>query len=89
MVETRSGASTDNKSLNQSLTDIEKQELNHERGGHASAGGGASNRGFASMDPGKQHEIAKKGGEARKEQLGHEGYVELGRKGGQSSHSHT
>lgn len=41
-----------------------------------------SNRGFASMDPQKQHEIASKGGHASAEQAGYEGRAEVGRKGG-------
>lgn len=52
--------------------------------------GGTSNRGFASMDPDKQREIASKGGKAAHES-GHaheftpEEAREAGRKGGQSS----
>ena len=50
-----------------------------------------SNRGFASMDPDKQREIASKGGKAAHES-GHaheftsEEAREAGRKGGQASH---
>lgn len=52
--------------------------------------GGTSNRGFASMDPDKQREIASKGGKAAHES-GHaheftsEEAREAGRKGGQAS----
>lgn len=42
------------------------------------------NRGFASMDTEKVKEIAKKGGEARKAQLGYSGYSEMGHKGGEA-----
>ena len=42
------------------------------------------NKGFASMDEEKVKEIAHKGGEARKQQLGHDGYVELGHMGGEA-----
>ncbi len=41
-----------------------------------------SGRGFASMSRDRVVAIAKKGGQARAEQLGHNGYVELGQKGG-------
>ena len=36
------------------------------------------------MDEEKVKEIAYKGGEARKQQLGHDGYVELGHMGGEA-----
>jgi general stress protein YciG len=42
-------------------------------------------KGFSSMDKEKVKEIAKKGGQTRAdEQLGHEGYSEMGSKGGSS-----
>ncbi len=52
--------------------------------------GNTSNRGFASMDPEQQREIASKGGKASHEQgTGHEfdseEAREAGRKGGQAS----
>lgn len=43
-----------------------------------------SGRGFASMSHDRVVEIAKKGGQARAEQLGREGYVKLGHKGGEA-----
>jgi len=47
-----------------------------------------SNRGFASMDKNKQHEIAKKGGEASGGNFKNdpEKASEAGRKGGEHSH---
>jgi general stress protein YciG len=53
-------------------------------------GGNTSNRGFASMDPEKQRDIASQGGKASHEKgTGHEFSSEeareAGRKGGQSS----
>ena len=50
-----------------------------------------SNRGFASMDPDKQREIARKGGrsvpnEKRSFSQNHQLASEAGRKGGHSSH---
>ncbi|MES2977448.1 MAG: KGG domain-containing protein [Pseudomonadota bacterium] len=52
--------------------------------------GGTSNRGFASMDPDKQREIASKGGKAAHEsgnahEFNSEEAREAGRKGGQAS----
>jgi uncharacterized protein len=52
---------------------------------------GTSNRGFASMDPAKQREIASKGGksvppEARSFSKNHALASEAGRKGGEASH---
>jgi uncharacterized protein len=56
-----------------------------------SQGTGTSNRGFASMDAGKQREIASKGGQsvpAAKRSFSQDRRLaaEAGRKGGQSSH---
>jgi len=53
-------------------------------------GGGSSNRGFASMDPDKQREIASEGGKAAHEsgnahEFTSEEAREAGRKGGQAS----
>ena len=53
--------------------------------------GGTSNRGFASMDPAKQREIASKGGksvppEQRSFSKNHELASQAGRKGGEASH---
>lgn len=55
------------------------------------SGRGSSNRGFASMDPQKQREIASAGGRAaHKQGVAHEWSTEeareAGRKGGQHSH---
>jgi general stress protein YciG len=52
---------------------------------------GTSNRGFASMDPAKQREIASKGGrsvppEQRSFSKNHELASAAGRKGGEASH---
>jgi general stress protein YciG len=52
---------------------------------------GNSNRGFASMDPEQQREIASKGGKAAHEsgnahEFSSEEAREAGRKGGQASH---
>jgi uncharacterized protein len=52
-----------------------------------------SNRGFASMSPEKQREIARKGGrsvpnEKRSFSQNHQLASEAGRKGGHSSHGH-
>ena len=51
-----------------------------------------SKRGFASMPKERVQQIAQMGGKARKQELGHQGYVELGRKGGMahgSAHTHA
>ena len=45
--------------------------------------GGTANRGFASMDPEKQREIARKGGAAVSQNREH--MAEIGRKGGEAS----
>lgn len=45
---------------------------------------GNENKGFASMDEQKIKDIAKKGGDTRKDQLGPEGYAEMGHKGGKA-----
>lgn len=52
---------------------------------------GSSNRGFASMDPDKQREIASEGGKAAHErgtahEFNSQEAAEAGRKGGQASH---
>lgn len=61
-----------------------------ERGGSAEQQGGGSNRGFASMDPDRQREIASQGGKAAHEkgtahEFTSEEAREAGRKGGQAS----
>jgi general stress protein YciG len=53
---------------------------------------GSSNRGFASMDPEKQRQIASKGGKAAHQkgsahEFNSQEARQAGRKGGQSSHS--
>jgi uncharacterized protein len=57
----------------------------------ANTQGNTSNRGFASMDPAKQREIASKGGksvppEQRSFSKNHELASAAGRKGGEASH---
>ncbi|MBX4210508.1 KGG domain-containing protein [Candidatus Parcubacteria bacterium] len=61
-----------------------------EQGGNNRGRGDTSNRGFASMDPEKQREIASKGGKAAHEkgtahEFTPEEAREAGRKGGQAS----
>jgi len=46
-------------------------------------GGGTANRGFASMDPVRQREIARKGGATVSQNREH--MAEIGRKGGEAS----
>ena len=58
---------------------------------NAKTGTGRSNRGFASMDPARQREIASKGGssvpaEKRPFSQNHKLAAEAGRKGGEHSH---
>lgn len=48
-----------------------------------SQGGGIANRGFASMDPERQREIARKGGATVSRNREH--MAEIGRKGGEAS----
>jgi uncharacterized protein len=48
-----------------------------------SQGGGTANRGFASMDPERQREIARKGGATVSRNREH--MAEIGRKGGEAS----
>ena len=48
-----------------------------------SQGGGTANRGFASMDPERQREIARKGGATVSQNREH--MAEIGRKGGEAS----
>lgn len=59
--------------------------------GKTQTGTGRSNRGFASMDPARQREIASKGGssvpaEKRPFSQNHRLAAEAGRKGGEHSH---
>lgn len=46
-------------------------------------GGGTANRGFASMDPERQREIARKGGATVSQNREH--MAQIGRKGGEAS----
>jgi uncharacterized protein len=48
-----------------------------------SQGGGTANRGFASMDPERQREIARKGGATVSQNREH--MAQIGRKGGEAS----
>jgi len=66
-------------------------ENKNQGGQEENRGRGSSNRGFASMDPQKQREIASEGGRAaHKQGVAHEWNSEeareAGRKGGQNSH---
>ena len=59
------------------------------QGGNSAGKGGSSNRGFASMDPQRQREIASQGGRAAHEkgtahEFSSEEAREAGRKGGQA-----
>ena len=70
----------------QSNSGNQENRENRENGGR---GKGSSNRGFASMDPAQQREIASKGGKAAHEQgVAHEFNSdearEAGRKGGEA-----
>ena len=65
----------------------DRQEMGMQQAGK----GSSSTRGFASMDPDKQREIARKGGrsvpnEKRSFSQNHQLASEAGRKGGHSSH---
>lgn len=63
---------------------------NHDKGNKGNQGGdhgNTSNRGFASMDPEKQREIASKGGKAAHEKgTAHEFTSEEAREAGRQSH---
>jgi general stress protein YciG len=60
---------------------------NKQSGGRGGQGGGTSNRGFASMDPERQREIASEGGKAAHEKgTAHEFTSEEARRAGSMSH---
>ena len=66
-----------------------REVANESRGGSARGRGGRSNRGFASMDPNKQREIASKGGRAAHakgtaHEFNSDEARDAGRKGGQA-----
>ncbi len=60
---------------------------NKQSGGRSGQGSGTSNRGFASMDPERQREIASEGGKAAHEKgTAHEFTSEEARRAGSMSH---
>ena len=73
------------------MTDANKSNQennkNNQRSKQDNQASGNAARGFASMPREQVQEIARKGGEARAEQLGHEGYGELGHKGGSAPYN--
>ncbi len=63
------------------------KEDNKQSGSRGAQGGGTSNRGFASMDPQRQREIASEGGKAAHEKgTAHEFTSEEARRAGSMSH---
>jgi general stress protein YciG len=63
------------------------KEGNKQSGGKGGQGSGTSNRGFASMDPERQREIASEGGKAAHEKgTAHEFTSEEARRAGSMSH---
>lgn len=60
---------------------------NKQSGGQGSQGGGTKNRGFASMDPARQREIASEGGKAAHQKgTAHEFTSDEARRAGSMSH---
>src|SRR5438045_2513720 len=92
MAENRNQDSSSNRGFG-AMDDQQSSNDNGSQGGRSSESGksGRSNRGFASMNPQKQKEIASLGGRAaHKMGVAHEWSSEearaAGRKGGQNSH---
>ena len=73
--------------VNKEMTMATSKDSNKQSGSRGGQGSGTSNRGFASMDPERQREIASEGGKAAHEKgTAHEFTSEEARRAGSMSH---